>query len=1540
MGQIFISHSSLDNTHAEAMRDWLKTEGWSDVFLDLDASVGLAPGQRWREELRKAGERCSAVVVLVSAHWANSKWCLAEFLFAAQLGKEVFPVLVEPCSFESLPIELTATYQFADISTPDKRAGGLERLRIGLQRAGLHPGAFNWPPKGEPNRPVFRGLRVLEEQDAAIFFGRDTQITKAMDAVRRLRDGAPERMLVILGASGAGKSSFLRAGLLARLKRDTERFLVLPTVRPGLAAVTGPTGLRQALGLSGALDVATIAAQIARLSDAVVEQLRHLGPPPGTGSTAVPLSVVLPIDQAEELFVAGDVEAAQAIDLIAQTLSADPRVILLLTIRSDSFGLLQGDSRLSGISRLPFDLAPLSAASFKEVIQGPTRLQGVGVEIDDELTEQLIQDFEGADALPLLAFTLERLVADYSSTGHLGKRQYLDEMKGVGGAIRAAVERAFAKAAQLPGLPSTRAALDELAQRSFVPGLVRIDDITAPAKRRIALRRDLPPEALPLIDCLVDERLLVADTVDGERTVEVSHEAVLRHWRELDAWIATRRGELSLSERITAAADDWRKAESSAKDDALVHRGERLRAAEALLGWDNLGWKQDDYRRAYLSACRNTEERAELAAAAQRRRQKLLLRWVSGLVGLAALVTVIGAVLVVSGQRNLGRSTSITLAAVSSRLAADWDAVRALHLAILAVRSNGLISAIPEALAALSSAAQSSVLLVDLRGHHGPVYGAVFSVDQDRILTWSEDGTARLWEAATGVQIGPNIEHGRMIKGAVFSADQKRILTWNISARLWDAATGAQIGPALQHDGVVLGAVFSADQHRILTWSADGTARLWDAATGAQISPVLKHDTEVNGAVFSADQHHILTWSADGTARLWDAASGAQIGPALKHDKAVGGAVFSADQQRILTWSNDGTARLWDAASGVQIGPDLKHDWWVYGAVFSADQQRILTWSYDSTARLWDAASGAQIGPDLKHDGWVNGAVFSADQQRILTWSNDGTARLWDAASGVQIGPDLKHDGWVNGAVFSADQHRILTWGRDGTARLWNVASGAQIGPALKHDRAVNGAVFSADQKRVLTWSDDRTARLWEATTGAQIGPDLKHDTVYGAVFSADQKRILTWSRDGKAARLWEATTGTQIGLDLEHGGLVEGAVFSADQMRILTWSDDGTARLWEAATGAQIGPDLKHDRAVNGAVFSADQKRVLTWSDDRTARLWDAASGVQIGPKLDHGLRVRGAVFSVDQKRILTWSRDGTMRLWDAASGAQIGPDLKHDRAVNGAVFSADQKRVLTWSSDSTARLWEAASGAQIGRNLEHGGMINGAVFSADQKRILTWSDGGTARLWDAATGVQIGSDLGRSDSVKGAVFSTDQKRILTWSDGGTARLWEAATGAQIGPDLKHDRAVNGAVFSADQKRVLTWSKDRTARLWEATTGAQIGPNLEHGRKVNEAAFSTDQKRILTWSEDGTARLWGIEWAMRDPTAPEFIDELCRKKLVGASLQSEPVDPKRQVGVRHIDAVDIAAAPILRDREGQDVCAAPPTKWELLLYLVGMSKR
>ena len=213
--------------------------------------AGSRAGQRWQEELKKAGERCAAVIVLVSPEWIASRWCQVEFLVAAQLGKRIFGVIVSPTAFGDLPIELTQ-YQIVDISTNAAALDGFERLRWGLRRAGLDPRDFPWPPLDEAGRSAYRGLLSLDEKDAGIFFGRDAAITRGLDDLRRVRDGAPERMLVILGASGAGKSSFLKAGLLARLHRDEENFVVLPTVRPARAALTGPEGLFRALGMTAA----------------------------------------------------------------------------------------------------------------------------------------------------------------------------------------------------------------------------------------------------------------------------------------------------------------------------------------------------------------------------------------------------------------------------------------------------------------------------------------------------------------------------------------------------------------------------------------------------------------------------------------------------------------------------------------------------------------------------------------------------------------------------------------------------------------------------------------------------------------------------------------------------------------------------------------------------------------------------------------------------------------------------------------------------------------------------------------------------------------------------------------------------------------------------------------------------------------------------------------------------------------------------------------------------------------------------------------
>ena len=1490
MSRIFLSHSSIDENEALALKRWLADNGWDDVFLDVDPERGLIAGERWQQALKRADDRCEAVLFLISPAWARSKWCLAEFLLAKSLNKRIFGLVLQPVPIVELPTEMTSEWQlchlFGDGATEkvacihreqtvvvDFLTEGLRRLKAGLDAAGLSPEYFAWPPPDDPARAPYRGLEPLDAADAAVFFGRDVEILRGLDTLRGMRASGQETLLVILAASGAGKSSFLRAGLLPRLRRDDRHFLPLRPIRPENSPLYGEHSLARAIFEANARfnllpstlgdikdaiskGTARVAELLTALRNAARERIAS------TGDDLAAPTLVLSVDQAEELFTLprtgwldAPSEAHDFLQLIGNILSNDQictkhgkaaPLIIAFTIRSDRYEALQTEASLAGLRSVVFDsLKPMPIAQFKDVIVGPAARAtqgGRALEIKPDLTACLLAACDGgADTLPLLSLTLARLYHEYGSDGDLRLDEY-NRMGGMSDVIRREAESILSTA------PHARARELAILREAFLSALVTIDPATDEPLRRTANMAELPSDSLPLIEALVDRHLLSSDIRNGHHVVEVAHESIFRQWPALAGWLRDERGDLKEVDRLQHAVAAW---ENSGRKAAWLMSGERLQAAEALARHPRY-LKRLEPASAFLAASRHAEMAAIAARTAQQRRQRRLLLWIGSLVAAAAIVTIVGATLVLNGQRNLARAQSLTLARASQQLAAEDRYLNASRLAILATHTNALLPTTPEAYAALSSAAQGNRHIIVMGKFEGPVRGARFSEDERRILTWSDFG----------------------------------------GARLWDAATGDQIGPAADN---VKGALFSKDEGRILTWSDDGSARLWDATTGDQIGTELKHDGTVHGAMFSKDERRILTWSSDGSARLWDTVTGDQIGPELKHNGDVVGAVFSKDERRILTWSSDGSARLWDAATGDQIGLELKHDGWVHGTVFSKDERRILTWSSDGSARLWDTATGDQIGSELKHDSWVYGAAFSKDERRILTWSSDGSARLWDAATGDQIGPKLRHGGRVHGAVFSKDERRILTWSSDGSARLWDVATENQFGPELKHGGRVRGAVFSKDERRILTWSSDGSVRLWDAATGDQVGPELKHDdTVDGAVFSKDDRRILTWSREK-------------------------------------------SARLWDTATGDQIGPELKHDGTVDGAVFSEDDRRILTWSEDRCARLWDAATGNQIGPELRHGGRVRGAVFSKDEYRILTWSSDGSARLWDAATGNQLGPELKHGGWVDGAVFSKDERRILTWSEDRSARLWDAATGDQIGPELKHDGWVHGAVFSKDERRILTWSNDGSARLWDTATGDQIGPELKHSSDVVGAVFSKNERRILTWSRDGSARLWDATTGNQFGPELKHGGWVFGAVFSKDERRILTWSIDGSVRLWDTATGDQIGVTSKHGGSVYGGMFSKDERSILIWLSNYSMWLWDVEWAMRDPINANFVSDLCARKLVGTAPESIPGDPTEPTWIRQLDEIDVAIAPILRGREGENVCAPPPSTWASLRALVGL---
>ena len=1226
-------------------------------------------------------------------------------------------------------------------------------------------------------------MRPLEAEDAGIFFGREAPTIEALDRLRGLAQAAAPRLLAVLGASGAGKSSFLRAGLAPRLMRDDRNFLMLPIVRPERAALHGEAGLIRCLEMAAKAhglgksraDIRTAVEDGPAAVEALLGDLAAGATVPdlGEGADTRPPRVVLAVDQGEELFLSeGSGEAATLLGLIRDLATSEgSALIVVFTIRSDSFEQLQTAPELDGLSLQTFNLPPMPRGAYQTVIEGPARRLADTdrvLTIEPALTEALLADIEaggGKDALPLLAFALQRLYEEYGTGGKatLALAQYR-ALGGIRGSIEAAVKAALNEADADPAVPKDEAARLALLRRALIPWLAGIDPETGAPRRRVARLSEIPEEARPLVGHLITARLLATDVSreTGERTIEPAHEALLRQWGLLQGWLEEDFAALSTLEGVERAARDW---DANGRDEAwLAHAAGRLEDAEALQRRADFAHFLDPTDVTYLDACRATEtarrnreleeahklaaaqkDAAEAATLAAERQKQVARRTRIGLVAASLLaVAAIGTAVFGFDQARKAqaktaeaiRNETVGLAALSQVALAGGYPAEAVELALAAWRRPGdvrrpMLKLIPES---LSAALPALFERLRLSGHDDAVGSAAFSPDGTRVVTASSDMTARIWDAATGAQLA--------------------VLTGHVEP-VWHAA-------------------FSPDGTRVVTASSDKTARIWDAATGAQLAVLTGHEREVLTAAFSPDGTRVATASWDKTARIWDAATGAQLAVLTGHGDFVASAAFSPDGSRVVTASRDKTARIWDAATGAQLAVLTGHQNTVLSAVFSPDGTRVATASWDKTARIWDAATGAQIAVLTGHGDTVGSAAFSPDGTRVVTGSRDNTARIWDAATGAQIAVLTGHGNWVASALFSPDGTRVVTASRDKTARVWDAATGAQLTVFTGHENWVASAAFSPDGTRVVTASRDKTARIWDAATGARLAVFTGHkEEVWHAAFSPDGTRVVTASKD-KTARIWNAATGAQLAVLTGHEGEVLTAAFSPDGTRVVTASGDKTARIWDAATGAQLAVLTGHEDGVLSAAFSPDGTRVVTASYDNTARIWDAATGAQLAVLTGHGDAVGSAAFSPDGTRVVTTSRDNTARIWDAATDAQLAVLTGHQNTVLSAAFSPDGTRVVTASWDKTARIWDAATGAQLAVLTGHGNTVWTAAFSPDGTRLVTASSDRTARIWDAATGAQLAALTGHGDAVISAAFSPDGTRVATASSDRSARIWD----------------------------------------------------------------------------------------------------------------------------------------------------------------------
>jgi WD40 repeat protein/energy-coupling factor transporter ATP-binding protein EcfA2 len=1176
-------------------------------------------------------------------------------------------------------------------------------------------------PKPFDGRCPYLGLDYFSEDDADRFFGREALISELVARVKE------SRFVVIAGPSGSGKSSLARAGLIHTLKQgalpdlQSDRWLYA-TLTPGRDPIES-----LALAMSR-LAKSPDAGDYVRGHKTEADMLHKFTE--SLLSDRKDQRAVIFVDQFEEVFtqVSKEDERLAFLNLLTHAATLDHgRVTVLFVLRSDFVSNCATYPQLNALLNQQF--IQVGAMQPDELVSAIARpaLQ-VGLRIEPDLVAQIVNDMhDEPGALPLMQFALKDLFDAQQARGGVMALTLNDYL--AHGGLRKSLERyADAAFAQLSE-PEQQLA------RSVFSGLIEIGRGTSDT-RRTALFDELVPSGADavtvkaVVQKLADTRLITTDEQGSQDTVTIAHERLIEAWPWLHRLVNENREAIALQNQIAEDAQEW---ERNQRDASYLYSGARLANAREQLAAKKIvlsglahafveaSVEAEEAERQREEAGRRQElENAQRTAAAQRR-AATLLRWVVIVLALGVVGSFIGGFLAVQqrNEANLQRdvakaqrdeadkqrnaantqrdeadkqrnfSLARELAAVSMANL-DVDPELSLHLALRSISDTYTLQGED----AVRQALLSPPVKLTLHGHSGEVYSVAYDDAGQRLITASADGTARIWDAASGQALMVLRGHTGAVYQAAFSPNSRLAATAGAdkTVRIWNVDTGQLMRVVDQHSGAVNSVAFSPDGQRLVTASADKTARVWDIESGRQMY-VVTHTAEVRTATFSPHGTFIATGGNDQLIKVWDAATG-QLIKSLANDDSiysinynVNSIAFSPDEQYVLVDQNYNAVR-WNIQSG-QIGSEYRgqHSWYVTGVAFSPDGKQVVTTSRDHTVCIWDAESSTAIEVLPGHSGIVYGAAFDPSGDHLATASEDQTVRIWNIAEWrkrILIG----YPGFLGRAAYSSDGRRIATTGNDGMIRIWDATSGRELNAWRYTGYLANRLHFSPDDRQIITSSDDGTWRLWDAVTGKELYRSQSSSIVSDARFSRDGTRIITTGRDS-LGRIWDAATHQQLVLLKGQGNGIWTAMFSPDGQLAVTSGADDQAWIWNARTGEPLHILSGHSDLVTSAAFDSNGKRIVTASVDGTARIWDVSTGHMLHILKGHTRELTDATFSPDNQYIATASRDHTIILWDAGTGDEIIRLFGHHQDIFSVEFSPDSRYLLTASLDGTTRIY-----------------------------------------------------------------------------------------------------------------------------------------------------------------------------------------------------------------------------------------------------------
>ncbi len=1167
----------------------------------------------------------------------------------------------------------------------------------------------------------FKGLQFFDVDDSELFFGRETLTAKLMN---RLQDA--NFLSVIVGASGSGKSSLVRAGLVPTLKKGNANWqvhILTPTAHPLEALAIELTQASESVTAAATLmddlskDPRSLHFFLSRQTQTRQDQTRD---------SSLPRHTVLVIDQFEELFTLcrDEFEREAFIDNLLAALTPSPptplpmgegrrgegNLTLIITLRADFYAhLAQYPELRDAVAQQQEYIGPMTTEDLHRAIEEPA--QRGHWEFEPGLVDLILRDVgDEPGALPLLSHAL--LETWKRRAGHrLTLKGYADA-GGVHGAIAHTAESVY----------QNLSLSEQTIVRNILLRLTEFGEGTEDTRRRATLdelwsHAEDADQVRAVLNKLADARLVTL----SEDSAEVAHEALIREWPKLREWLSQDREGIILHRNLTEATHEWELLE---RDAGSVYRGARLAQANewfvlnpsALNAQERMFLDESNMQTMNEQQEREAQRERELASAkelAETQRQsasrlRLRNRVITSVGAIAIILAILAGLFGVQSNQNAVNAQEQQQVAFERELAGSAinnlsvDPERSILLALQAVNistQNGQ-PVLTEAQDALHRSIQTSRVLATLKGHTSGVWSVAVNRAGTQLATISQDGTAKVWDAVTGqvlATLPTNLTENLGGTGVAFSADGKQLLTvsGDNSATLWDIATSQALFTLKGHTALVTSVAISPDGKLFATAGDDKSVKLWDADTGKEMITLTGHDGEALVLAFSTDGKRIYAGSdGDGYAIAWDVTTGEEL--------------FRFSGQSIV------------------FGVDA--------IAASPDGTRLATGEFDTTVRVWDSATGTLLLTLFGHSSQVVSVAFSADSKFLASASEDGSVRLWDAETGKALLTLSGHTSGVLGAAFSPDGNKLYTSSRDGTVKIWDVSptAGSDWLNLAGHTDRVWSVAYRPDGKQLATLSFDGNIKIWDAVNGKELRtialPNSIGSTGYvtpgGVSYSPDGKRLAY--NDVNTTTIIDAESDAEIlTLPPFKSGTVD-VVFSRDGTQLAVASQDGTVGIYDSNTGNRILEFIASPAGIQRIAFNPTGKRIAVAAGDGI-NVWDATTGKQLLTYSGHGEGVRssGITFSPDGKWIASSGNDGTIKVWDSETGAEIFTLLGHTGSTFGTAFSANGQYLATSSVDRTVKVWKLPkAGEQVPEPLTlygNTGAVYQVTFSPDGTRIVS---------------------------------------------------------------------------------------------------------------------------------------------------------------------------------------------------------------------------